>query len=237
MTRVPTLFAALLCIAASAPAASAIEGLPIVETAAHGEPRPAIAILVSGDGGWAKFIRGLAEGLADSGVSSVGLNSLRYLFAEKTPQAASEDLAGIMRHYGRKWKRERFLLAGYSLGADVLPAMINGLPAELKERIVSVTLLGPAESFDLEFHFTEWLGNMHKGKTPLKPEVGRLGRIPILCVYGKEERDSLCPDLSPDSACIVALEGGHHYGKESRRIVELILESGAEKAEAPPPHR
>jgi type IV secretory pathway VirJ component len=226
--------AAWLCIAAPAFAGPKVEDLPIVETVSRKEAKPIIAILVSGDGGWAKFIRGLAEGLADSGVASAGLNSLRYLYAEKTPQAVSEDLAGIMRHYGAKWKRERYLLAGYSLGADILPAMINGLPAELKERIVSVTLLGPAESFDLEFHFTEWLGNLHKGKTPLKPEVERLGSIRILCVYGKEENDSLCPELTSATTRVVALEGGHHYGNDLKRIVKLILQN-AEAAGAPPP--
>jgi type IV secretory pathway VirJ component len=235
MTRATAILAASLCVAAPGLAASKVEDLPIVETVSRKEAGPVIAILVSGDGGWAKFIRGLAAGLADSGVSSAGLNSLSYLFAEKTPGAASEDLAGIMRHYGMKWKRERFLLAGYSLGADILPTMVNGLPAEMKDRIVSVTLLGPAKSFDLEFHFTEWLGNLHKGKTPLKPEVERMGAIRILCVYGKEEGDSLCPALAPGSARVVALEGGHHYGNDLHRIVKLILET-AEGAEPPPPH-
>jgi type IV secretory pathway VirJ component len=204
---------------------SAVSDLPLEEAKASGAGRDVMAVLVTGDGGWAYFVRRIASELADSGVSTVGFNSLRYLFHRKTPRQASADLARIMRHYGKAWGRERFLLIGYSLGADVLPTMINGLPPELRGKIASLTLLGPARSYDLEFHVAEWIWSSRPGDVPLLPEAEKLKGIRILCLYGKEESESLCPDLPADLARSFPFEGGHHFRGAFGRIVKLILQS------------
>lgn len=205
--------------------AGGVSDLPLVEVKAGSQTRQAIAIILTGDGGWAYFIRRIATQLADSGVSSVGLNSLKYLFHRKDPATVSADLARLMRHYGAAWGSDRFLLIGYSLGADMLPAMINGLPPDLRGSIAALTLLGPARSYDLEFHFTEWLWDYHKGNPRLLPEAAKLQGIRILCVYGEEESESLCPELPPGKAKLLPLKGGHHFGGAIRTIVDSILES------------
>ncbi|HKP94145.1 MAG TPA: AcvB/VirJ family lysyl-phosphatidylglycerol hydrolase [Fibrobacteria bacterium] len=211
---------------AALPLSAGVADLPLVEVPAARPSGNAVAILVSGDGGWAYFIRRVASELADSGVSSVGLNSLKYLFHRKSPRTLSADLARIMDHCGKARGRDRFLLVGYSLGADLLPTMINGLPAEARRRIASLTLLAPARSYDLEFHFSEWLWSSRRGNLPLLPEVEKLAGMRIVCVYGKEEEEeSLCPDLAPGTARVAALEGGHHFNGAVGTIVKLVLES------------
>ena len=73
---------------------------------------------------------------------TVGLNSLKYFWKARTPEEATRDVARILRHYLAAWHKERVLLIGYSFGADVLPFVVNRLPAELRAHIVSVSLLG-----------------------------------------------------------------------------------------------
>ncbi|MDB5049635.1 MAG: acid virulence protein [Fibrobacteres bacterium] len=208
-----------------------VSDLPLQEVKAAGPGKDVMAILITGDGGWAYFVRRIASRLADSGVPTVGLNSFQYLFHRKSPQAVSADLARIMRHYGKAWGRDRFLLIGYSLGADVFPTMINGLPPGLRGKIASLTLLGAAQSYDLEFHVTEWLWSPREGNLPLLPEVEKLRGMRILCIYGKEESESLCPDLPADLATTIPMTGGHHFGGAFGEIAGRILQSDSAGAD------
>jgi len=42
-----------------------------------------------------------------------------------------QDLTRILRHYLPAWNRQKVVLVGYSMGADVLPFLISRLPADL----------------------------------------------------------------------------------------------------------
>lgn len=46
-----------------------------------------------------------------------------------------------MQHYRQKWGTQRFVLVGYSFGADVLPATYNRLPEAEQKRVDSIMLL------------------------------------------------------------------------------------------------
>ena len=116
------------------------------------------ALLLTGDGGWAGLDQELAARLAAAGVPTVGLNSLKYFWKARTPEEATRDVTRILRHYLAAWHKERVLLIGYSFGADVLPFVVNRLPAELRARVVSVSLLGIDASASFEVHLSDWVG-------------------------------------------------------------------------------
>ena len=48
--------------------------------------------------------------------------------------------------------------------------------------------------------------------------------VPMLCVYGQDEEQSLCMDLRPDEATIKSLPGSHHFNGEYAKVAALILE-------------
>ena len=50
------------------------------------------------------------------------------------------------------------LLVGYSFGADVLPFVVNRLPADLRARVASVSLLGIDSNASFEVRVTDWVG-------------------------------------------------------------------------------
>jgi hypothetical protein len=154
----------------------------------------------------------------------VGLNSLAYFWTKRTPDGSARDLERILDHYLSRWKKEKAILLGYSLGADVLPFMASRLPKELMSRVSLIALLGPARQVDFEFHLTDWLGGPSEGKTyPILPEVQKLVGTRLLCLYGEEEKDSLCRDLEPSFAKVVALGGAHHFAGNYDAIAEAIL--------------
>jgi type IV secretory pathway VirJ component len=188
-------------------------------------PKPSqVVLFVSGDGGWAGIDRQVANVLAGKGVPVVGLNSLAYFWTKRTPDGSARDLERILGHYLSRWKKEKAILLGYSLGADVLPFMASRLPKELLSRVSLIALLGPGRQADFEFHLTDWLGSSsHRTTYPLRPEVQKIRGTRLLCLYGEAEMDSLCRNLEPPLAKIVAMKGTHHFGGNYDAIAEAIL--------------
>jgi len=202
-----------------------VEGLPLVEVpASGGTPGDALAVVISGDGGWASIDRDMGDALSAAGLPVVGFDSLQYFWQKRTPEEAGKDLERILRHYLAAWKKERVLLVGYSLGADVLPFMGSRLTADLQERVALYALLAPSTTVDFEFHLTDWLGSFsHKNDLPILPEVLKLGGRRILCMYGDDDHSSLCPNLDPAKAVVKEVKGGHHFGRDYKSISEEIL--------------
>ncbi|WP_020677800.1 AcvB/VirJ family lysyl-phosphatidylglycerol hydrolase [Geopsychrobacter electrodiphilus] len=204
--------------------ASVVTDLPLIELPANGPASNLLAIILSGDGGWASIDRDIGTTLAARGIPVVGLNTLRYFWTPSSPEQSARDLERILRHYMSAWKRERVVLIGFSLGADVLPFMASRLPDKLQSRIATVALLNPGKTASFEFHLSDWMGGGGPPGRPIAPELARLQGLNVLCVYGRNEKDSLCRDLKPDRLTkSVGLDGGHHFDGDYKKLVELIL--------------
>ncbi|HXO27248.1 MAG TPA: AcvB/VirJ family lysyl-phosphatidylglycerol hydrolase, partial [Thermoanaerobaculia bacterium] len=196
--------------------------LPLVEVPAKQPAGDLLAVIVSGDGGWAGIDHDVANVLAGKGVPVVGLNSLQYFWNARTPDGAAADLQRIARHYLGAWGKQQLLLVGYSLGADVLPFMASRLPPDLLGRVRLIVLLGPSRMTSFEFHLTDWLGGSGGGDRPVLPEVAKLRGRPLLCLYGQEEKDSLCTEIG-GLGNAVALQGSHHFGGDYVALADRIL--------------
>jgi len=201
-----------------------LKDLPLVEVGTATPGTTPLVVILSGDGGWATIDRELGETLIKRGVPVVGLNSLKYFWTRRTPEGTAQDLERVLRHYLALWKRSNILLIGYSRGADVLPFLVNRLPNDLQMQISLVALLGPAHVADFEFHLSDWFINApSETARPLLPEIQKLTKTKLLCVYGEEETDTLCTDLAPSQATVVRFKGGHHFGGSYGLLVEMIL--------------
>jgi type IV secretory pathway VirJ component len=191
--------------------------LPLLELPEPGATGDTLAVVVSGDGGWAGLDRDVAGQLAERGFPVVGLNTLQYFWTPRTPEGAAADLARILRTYLAAWKRKDALLIGYSLGAEVLPFMVARLPPELQGKVRLVALLGPGRTTSFEFRLSEWLGHGGGEDRPVLPEATKLRGKPVLCVYGSGEKaTSLCTALAPSLATSVALPDAHYLGSNPR---------------------
>jgi type IV secretory pathway VirJ component len=199
-----------------------ISDLPVSEVPAAGHSDE-LALLLTGDGGWAGLDQELAARLAASGVPTVGLNSLKYFWSKRTPEETARDVARLMRHYLAAWGKQRVLLVGYSFGADVLPFVVNRLPADLRARVASVSLLGIDSNAAFEVSVSDWVGS-GDGGAPTRPELAAVSHLPILCIYGEGESDSICPGLATASGITREQVGqGHHFSGEYATLADRIL--------------
>lgn len=196
--------------------------LPIVELPSAGSGGR-FAVLLSGDGGWAGIDKGIAEALVQRGVPVAGFDSLRYFWSPRTPEGLAGDLDRVIRYYAARWKRKEVILIGYSQGADVLPFALNRLPARTRSSVRLTALLGLGQKASFEFHLSNWIGP--SGDKPIAPEAAKLVAVRTLCIYGQDERDSLCPQLAPAHVQAVPLAGGHHFGGEYRALAARILDA------------
>ena len=197
--------------------------LPLVEVAAPGPGSDHMAVFWSGDGGWAELDREISTGLAGRGIPVVGVNSLKYFWTSRTPEQTAKDLARIIRLYTVLWKKEKIVLMGYSLGADILPFAVNRLDEEVKSRVDLIALLGPGLQADFEFHISDWLGSGSKSARPTMPEVMKFENSRLLCFYGVNEPESLCPKLPENKFKKFALAGSHHFGGNFAQLTDIIL--------------
>jgi type IV secretory pathway VirJ component len=198
--------------------------LPVVEVPVQPDAPPAdvFAIIMSGDGGWAGIDQNIAAALSAKGVRVVGLDSLRYYWTARTPDGVAADTDRMIRYYLSHFGKKRVLLIGYSQGADVLPFAVNRLPAATKAAVSLVAILGMSEHALFEFHVSSWIADDKSGPATL-PEVNRITGMPVLCIYGQDERDSLCPKLDPAKFNVVKVKGGHHFDGNYAGLADDIL--------------
>jgi len=214
---------------------AAVKDLPLVEEPAkapQGE-HDLLAIMLSGDGGWAGIDRDLSDAMNRAGIPVVGFDSLRYFWKARTPDSTAQDVVRVMRYYQSQpqWKRSRILLIGYSQGADVMPFVLNRLPADLRAQVATALLIGMGDKASFEFHVTNWIKSNDKG-LPTLPEAEKLPRGLALCVYGVEDKEAVCPKLNKAGSPvrILALKGGHHFDGDYDKLAGVLL-----KATAAPP--
>jgi type IV secretory pathway VirJ component len=209
--------------ARATPLPAALGGLPVVEVPAQQDiPSDAFALLMSGDGGWAGLDQDVAAALSAKGIPVVGLDSLRYFWTARTPEGLAADTDRLIRYYGTHFGKQRVLLIGYSQGADVLPFAVNRLPEATRARVALTAVMGMSEHALFEFHVSSWISDSNSGPATL-PEINRTTGMPVLCIYGADESDSLCPKLDPKKFIIVKLKGGHHFDGDYANLAQQIL--------------
>ncbi|MCO6178706.1 virulence factor family protein [Ciceribacter sp. RN22] len=184
-----------------------------------------MAIIYSGDGGWRDLDRQVGAVLQEKGIPVVGVDSLHYFWSQRTPKETAEDLARIIDTYRRKWKVRHVLLAGYSFGADVLPATYNLLPPDDKARIAQVTLMALSHQVDYEISVEGWLGVAGQGAGDPVDDIAKIDPKRVQCIYGTEEDDDPCPTLKDRGIESIGITGGHHFDEDYEALAGRILAS------------
>lgn len=201
-----------------------IADLPLTPVVGSNAPSTStMAVLYSGDGGWAGLDRDMAAAFAARGIPVVGVDSLQYFWNTKTPDQAAVDLGRIIGHYGKLWRRPRIILLGYSYGADVLPFIVSKLNAEMRMGIQRMTMLGLDNKADFQFHLSSWLDISGGNALPTVPQIDGLRNISIQCVRGSAEKDSACERISSPFVRKILLPGGHHFDGNAKLIVNTVI--------------
>jgi type IV secretory pathway VirJ component len=203
-----------------------VDGLPLVEMppAAGKEGQHPLVIFYSGDGGWRDIDKKIGGYLSDHGYFVVGIDSLRYFWRKKDPDRMAGDLDRLIRHYDKQAKGNGVILVGYSFGADIIPFMVNRLSPDTKAALKLVSLLGISEHASFEIRLQDIIGGTNTDGPPTLPELLKLKGIPIQCVFGEAEKDSVCADKALDASINrVEMAGGHHFDGDYRHTADLII--------------
>ncbi|MEA9487973.1 virulence factor [Xanthomonas campestris] len=211
--------------------AQGLADLPLVELHAPGSDR--LVVLLSGDGGWREMDKGIAARLQQQGVSVVGFNSLRYFWGSRTPQQVGVDLDRIIATYQQRWHARHVALVGYSFGADVLPFAFPELPAARRDAVQFVGLLGLAHQADFKVRVGGWLGWHNEAERPIAPALQALDAHRLQCIYGEQEKDTLCPELRARGVEVIARPGGHHFDRDPGALADILLQGWQRAAQLP----
>jgi type IV secretory pathway VirJ component len=58
---------------------------------------------------------------------------------------------------------------------------------------------------------------------PIRPEAEQLSALRTLCLYGEDDKESLCPQLTSGAMRVQRLPGGHHFNGAYDEVATLIL--------------
>jgi len=206
-----------------------VKSLPLIITNSKYQDKQApFALLISGDGGWYGFEQSIADNLAKTGIPTVGLDSKKYFWKRRTPEETATDIAGALNFYCKEWGRDKFVLIGYSLGAEIVPFIINRLPDDMKLKVKSAVLLSPATTTDFEIHISNMVGiGNPKNTYNVVDEIDKMKLIPTLVILGEKEKSRIPALLTGTDVKIKEIPGDHHYNFNTSLIIQTMKDNNA----------
>ena len=206
--------------------------MPLMEIPAS-QPSDTLVLFLSGDGGWrADLDHVIGDEMAKAGYPVIGIDTLRYYWQHKSPEQSAADLTELMQHYRQKWGTKRFVLVGYSFGADVLPATYNRLPEAEQNHVDAIILLAFARTGSFEIHVDGWLGKAG-AEADTGDEMAKLPAAKVLCVYGTEEVDESGCTAKTAVGESMKLPGGHHFDENYPALAKRLVAAIKKREVAP----
>lgn len=182
-----------------------------------------VAFMISGDGGWYWFEQSIADKLAELGIPVVGLDSRKYFWNRKTPDETATAVTKTLSYYCTQLGRTRIMFIGYSLGAEIVPFIVNRLPDEMKSMVVSSVLLSPDISTDFEIHISNMLGMGNRQNTyEVADEINKMQSTSTLCIFGEDEKSEVPGLLKGNLIKTKLIPGDHHYKNNTSMIVQVM---------------
>ena len=189
-----------------------------------------VFVFISGDGGWNTFNESVCINLAQHGISVVALDSQKYFWKIKTPDQITTDMIQVIETYQKLWKRERFVLAGYSFGANIVPFVANRLPRSIKNNLTSIILVSPDRKGDFEIHLSDMLNlGLSKGKYDILQEIQQDDVKKYLIIFDGDGSGSAHQVFQQIGVNTEILEGNHHFDSGYDALARMILEEVKEK--------
>jgi len=187
-----------------------------VDTLNSSDTNKPLVLYMTGDGGMNGFSKSFVKQWNRHGYPIVALNLKSYLWNAKSPDKAAADITGLLRKYMRYWKRQRIILVGYSLGADVLPFVQTRLDNDVKDKASHLVLISPSATTDFEVH----VFYSSRGQS-VPAEINKLTK-PTLVIFGASEKDVPDKSISNKNVTVIKVPGDHHYNDDVAYLVQQI---------------
>lgn len=200
------------------------KNLPVIALPTNGnDVHPnTVTLYYSGDGGWRDLDKVSAEYMASHGYAVVGVDALKLFWQHRSVERSAKDLSDLMQQYRQKWGITQFILAGYSFGGDILPALYNRLSATDQKSVQAIILLAFSKSANFEIEISGWLGQSGN-EMQTAAEVNKIPANKLFCIYGAEEKtDTGClqPEMKGEA---FELPGGHHFDENYQHLGQIMM--------------
>lgn len=200
--------------------------LPIIEIPAEVISPQILAVLITGDGGWAEIDKQVAKILAEKGIPTVALDALSYFWRARTPEETAKHIDNVISQYREKWNTKKVILIGYSFGADVLPFIANKLSERNKTDVALVALLAMGKTAAFEFRLSSWINaDTNANRLPILPELKSMHWANSICIYGTDDKETGCIQTSELGVKTISMAGDHHFNENYDLLVQHIIEN------------
>ena len=184
-----------------------------------------IFVFITGDGGWNTFNESLCNYLTQHGIPVVALDSQKYFWKSKTPDQTVIDLQSVLETYQKLWKRDKFVLAGYSFGANIVPFLANRLPQNVKSSLASLILISPDKTSDFEIHLSDMLNlGLSRGKYDVVQEMLMGDQKKYIVIFGSDESQRTHEAFQRTGVKVEILQGNHHFDSGYGSLGQMIAE-------------
>jgi type IV secretory pathway VirJ component len=194
--------------------------IPIIESPAAID-RDYYVILLSGNGGWRKLVQSLTRYLNDNDISVVAINTKKYLLSKKKPDQIACDLEFLMDKYDKKWDNDHVVLLGYSMGAEIIPFVVNRLTDSYRDELLNTILIGPWETATFRIRLADYFMEINKG-ADVYAELGRLKDKHNTYIICDNKNISICNKNLDGVVDHDLLGGGHHFGGDYQSLSKLV---------------
>ncbi|WP_213980239.1 AcvB/VirJ family lysyl-phosphatidylglycerol hydrolase [Sphingomonas sp. dw_22] len=188
----------------------------------EGGRKPVAAVYFSGDMGL-RFGMGpyVAGALAKAGVPVLAVSSSTAFATHRSQEEVDAIVADAMRDTLKRTGAQRLIVMGQSFGADMVRVGLVSLAPDLRARIAAVVLVVPGETA----YFRADPTNIAYHGTPDADasSTRKLDWVPITCIRGELEPDSLCPLMLTPNVRRIALPGGHFLNNDHDLLVRTIF--------------
>ena len=188
-------------------------GAVFIEIPATARPTPdragLAAVVLSGDMGFNVGMGPrIAKLLTADGIPVIGVNSLTYFRHQRSLPEIKALIAQAAQRALAFGHARQVILIGQSFGGDALQVGLAGMPQELRSKVRLVVLIVPTETVYFRASPSEMF-NWTRPDADALQTAKQLTWVPVLCIYGVEETESLCPSLRQANVRKVSLPGGH----------------------------
>ncbi|WP_240610246.1 virulence factor [Sphingomonas pokkalii] len=180
------------------------------------------AVFFSGDMGL-RYGMGsyVVDALAGSGVPVYAIASSTAFARRRTHMDVTAMVADAVRQAMRRSGADKVVVVGQSFGADMVRVGLAELPLELRSHVAALVLIVPGTN---AYFRADPLGLAYIGTPDADAAEARaLDWLPVACIRGADEADSLCPTLLLPNVRRITLPGGHFLRMDHDLLVRSVF--------------
>jgi len=171
-----------------------------------------LVVFFTGDGGRSSFDKKIEDSLCVNNMPFMGINSYKYFRKRKTPQQTLDSILPYIDLNLKKYNRQKFILAGYSFGSEVVPFLYNLMSNEWQNKVEFIVLISPSDNSDFKIHFLDQIGlTFRHWSYDVVSEIMKIDEKKIIVFWGEDEKKFEKEQFTKHNITVHHLKGGHRH--------------------------